>query len=158
MTDTFKLASNWHGTDLPAEPKLELCVITCMDTRINPLEILDINIGDAHIIRNAGGVVTQDTLRSIIISQKFLSTKKIAIIQHSSCGLLSFKDEDLNNELFANTGIKPDFCFEAFSDLETNLIQSVKRILNCPFVFYKDNISAYILDIKTGNLNCVYPK
>lgn len=153
-----KLTSYWKGTTLPAAPKLKQVIITCMDARIDPLRILGLDLGDVHILRNAGGVITQDTIRSIIISQRYLNTTSIVIIQHTSCGLLSFKDEEIKDELEQKTGIKPDFCFEPFENIEANLIQSVKRLQASPFIYHKDNISAYVLNIDSGELELVYPK
>ena len=113
--------------------------------------------GDAHIIRNAGGVVTDDVIRSLAISQRLLGTREIMLIHHTDCGMLTFKDDDLKAQIERETGIRPSFAFEAFENLEEDVRQSIRRIKASPFIPYKDNVRGFIYDVKTGRLREVLP-
>ena len=140
-----------HG-DLPSAPARRAAVVTCMDARMETGRLLGLAEGDVHVIRNAGGVVTDDVLRSLTISQRLLGTREIIIIQHTGCGMMTFRDDDLKDEIEAETGLRPPFAMEAFADLEANVRQSLRRIHACPFLPIRDQASGFIYDVKTGRL------
>ena len=124
-----------------------------MDARLNVYGALGIEEGDAHVIRNAGGVVTDDEIRSLAISQRLLGTKEIILIHHTDCGMLTFTDDEFKQSILEETGIKPEWAAESFSNLETDVRQSIGRIKANPFVPLKDNIRGFIFDVATGLLN-----
>ena len=146
-------AESFGGGDLQPAPGRKLAVVACMDARIDPARILGLEPGEAHVIRNAGGVVTDDVIRSLTISQRLLGTDEIMLIQHTGCGMLTFKDDELKAEIEKETGIRPHFSLEAFPDLEENVRQSIRRIKASPFVPKKDNVRGFVYDVKTGRLN-----
>ena len=139
--------------EAPVRPGKQTVIITCMDARIETGRLLGLEEGDAHVIRNAGGVVTDDVLRSLIISQRLLGTREIVLIHHTGCGMLSFRDDDLKAEIEADTGLRPAFAFEAFPDLEEDVRQSMRRIQASPFVPVKDHIRGFVYDVETGRLH-----
>ena len=145
--ETFDLA------DLPLPPAKQIAVLACMDARLNVYGLLGLKEGDAHVIRNAGGVVTDDEIRSLSISQRLLGTKEIVLIHHTDCGMLTFSDEDLRRQLHADTGVKPEWAAEAFDDLEEDVRQSVARIKASPFIPEKGSIRGFVYDVHTGRLN-----
>ena len=145
--ETFDLA------DLPLPPAKQIAVLACMDARLNVYGLLGLKEGDAHVIRNAGGVVTDDEIRSLSISQRLLGTKEIILIHHTDCGMLTFSDEDFRRQLHADTGVKPEWAAEAFDDLEEDVRQSVARIKASPFIPEKGSIRGFIYDVHTGRLN-----
>src|ERR1700738_4492665 len=145
-------ANSFKG-GLPMPPAKKVAVIACMDARLHPTKILGLNEGDAHIIRNAGGVVTQDVIRSLTISQRLLGTEEIILIHHTDCGLLTFKDDDLRSKIEDETGIRPGFAFDAFSDLQKDIRSSVGRIKSSPFIPKKDKIRGFVFDVHSGRLN-----
>ncbi len=138
---------------LPTPPAKHLAVVACMDARLDVYRILGIQVGDAHVIRNAGGVVTEDVIRSLVISQRLLGTKEIVLIHHTECGMLTFTDDDVKRKIEAETGVKPDFALEAFSDVEADVRQSARRILASPFIPDTSAIRGFVYDVKTGRLN-----
>jgi carbonic anhydrase len=140
-----------HG-DLPLPPAKGVVVLACMDARLNPYGLLGLSEGDAHIIRNAGGVVTDDEIRSIAISQRLLGTEEIILIHHTDCGMLTFSDDEFRRQIQEETGVKPAWAAEAFDDLETDVRQSIARIKSSPFIPKKDNVRGFVYDVKTGRL------
>ena len=120
--------------DLPPPPARGLAVLACMDARLVVSRILGLNEGDAHVIRNAGGVATDDAIRSLVISQRLLGTKEIILIHHTDCGMLTFSDDDLKRQIEQDTGIRPAFAFESFADLGQDVRQSIRRIKSSPFI------------------------
>jgi len=146
-------ASSFKKGDLPLPPAKKLAVVACMDARLDVHKILGIQEGDAHVIRNAGGVVTDDAIRSLAISQRLLGTKEIVLIHHTDCGMLTFKDDELKNQIEKETGIRPAFALEAFGDLEEDVKQSVARIKASPFIPNKENVRGFVYDVRTGKLN-----
>ena len=140
-----------HG-DLPLPPAKKLAVLACMDARLDVHAILGLQPGDAHVIRNAGGVATDDAIRSLVISQRLLGTEAIVLLHHTDCGMLTFSDDELKRQIEAETGIRPPFAFEAFPDLEADVRQSVARIVASPFVPRKDSIRGFVYDVRTGKL------
>jgi len=146
-------ASSFKKGDLPLPPAKKLAVVACMDARLDVHKILGIQEGDAHVIRNAGGVVTDDAIRSLAISQRLLGTKEIVLIHHTDCGMLTFKDDELKKQIEEETGIRPAFALEAFGDLEEDVKQSVARIKASPFIPNKENVRGFVYDVRTGKLN-----
>ena len=141
--------------DLAMPPAKGLAVVACMDARLNPFGILGLSEGDAHVIRNAGGVVTDDVVRSLAISQRLLGTTEIILIHHTDCGMLTFKDDDVKAQIEADTGIRPPFALEAFGDLEGDVRQSIARIKASPFIPHRDAIRGFVYEVETGRLRPV---
>jgi carbonic anhydrase len=156
-TDTFvtnsgRYAANFDKGDLPLPPASHVAVVACMDARLNPYGVLGLSEGDAHIIRNAGGVVTDDVIRSLTISQRLLGTSEIILIHHTDCGMLTFHDDDVKAQIEADTGIRPPFALEAFPDLEGDVRQSIARIKASPYIPNKGSIRGFIYEVETGRL------
>ena len=139
--------------DLGLPPAGKLAVLACMDARIDVHRILGLEEGEAHVIRNAGGVVTDDAIRSLVISQRLLGTEEIILIHHTDCGMLTFTDDQVKAQILAETGIRPPFALEAFGDLEEDVRQSIARIEACPFLPRKDKIRGFVYDVRTGRLS-----
>jgi carbonic anhydrase len=123
-----------------------------MDARLSPYVMLGLSEGDAHVIRNAGGVITDDEIRSLVISQRLLGTQEIMLIQHTDCGMLTFTDDEVKQQIYEDVGIKPHFALEAFSDLEENVRQSIARIKANPFIPNKDSVRGFVYEVETGRL------
>lgn len=138
--------------DLPLPPRLHLAVVACMDSRLDVFAMLGLELGDAHIMRNAGGVVTDDMIRSLVISQRFLNTKEIILVHHTNCGALTFTDDELRNQLHDETGFKPTWSPESFTDLDKDLRQSMARLRANPFLPHKDGIRGFVFDVHSGEL------
>ena len=159
MTITDELVSN-AGTyaasftlgDLPLPPAKGVAVVACMDARLNVYGLLGLHEGDAHVIRNAGGVVTPDELRSLAISQRLLGTTEIILIHHTDCGMLPFTDEEFRTQIHADTGIRPTWAAEAFVDLDEDVRQNIARIKADPFIPLKDAIRGFVYEVETGRL------
>jgi carbonic anhydrase len=145
-------ASSFDKGDLPLPPAKKLAVVACMDARLNPYGILGLQEGDAHVIRNAGGVVTDDEIRSLAISQRLLGTEEIVLIHHTGCGMLTFTDDDFKRSVQEDTGIKPEWAVEAFDDLDTDVRQSIARIKASPFIPRKDAVRGFVYEVETGRL------
>jgi carbonic anhydrase len=141
------------GGQLPLPPAKHVAVVACMDARLNVYAILGLGEGEAHVIRNAGGVVTDDEIRSLAISQRLLGTTEIILIHHTDCGMLTFTDDGFKRSIQDETGIKPEWAAEAFTDLDEDVRQSVARIKASPFVPHKDSIRGFVFDVATGKLN-----
>jgi carbonic anhydrase len=137
---------------LPLPPSRHLAVVACMDARLNVYAILGLREGEAHVIRNAGGVVTDDEIRSLAISQRLLGTTDIILIHHTDCGMLTFTDDEFKGAIQAETGIKPAWAAEAFGDLDVDVRQSIARIKASPFIPHKGQIRGFIFDVATGKL------
>jgi carbonic anhydrase len=133
-------------------PAKRVAVVACMDARLNPYGLLGLSEGDAHIIRNAGGVVTEDAIRSLAISQRLLGTEEIVLIHHTDCGMLTFRDDEFRRQIQEDTGIKPGWAAEAFDDLDADVRQSIERIKASPFIPRKDKVRGFVYDVKTGRL------
>jgi carbonic anhydrase len=146
-------AETFDHADLPLPPAKRVAVLACMDARVNPNGILGLSEGDAHVIRNAGGVVTDDEIRSLAISQRLLGTEEIILIHHTDCGMLTFTDDGFRRPIQDETGIKPEWPAEAFDDLEEDVRQSIARIKASPFVPRKDSVRGFVYDVHTGRLD-----
>ena len=151
LANNQRYAETFSGP-LPMPPARALAVIACMDARLNVYAILGLAEGEAHVIRNAGGVVTDDEIRSLAISQRLLGTREIILIHHTDCGMLTFTDDDFKASIQADTGIKPPWAAEAFADLDTDVRQSIARIKASPFVPRKDSIRGFVYEVETGRL------
>ena len=136
---------------LPRPPARKLAVVACMDARLDPARILGLEEGDAHVIRNAGGVVTDDAIRSLAISQNLLGTEEIILIHHTDCGMLKFTDEEFAEELEAQAGERPDWRAHAFADLEDALRGSIQRVQESPFIRHK-NVRGFVYDVESGRM------
>ncbi|MFC8828961.1 beta-class carbonic anhydrase [Streptomyces sp. NPDC057137] len=134
-------------------PARRLAVVACMDARLDIYRILGLNEGDAHVIRNAGGAVTDDGIRSLAISQRLLGTREIILIHHTDCGMLTFTDDNFKRDIENETGIRPPWAAEAFTDLAEDVRQSIRRITGSPFIPHTDAIRGFIFDVATGQLN-----
>src|SRR5918911_2432769 len=145
-------AAAFTAGELPMPPGRPIAVVACMDARLNVYGALGLREGDAHVIRNAGGVVTTDVIRSLTISQRLLGTREILLIHHTDCGMLTFTDDQVKSAIEAETGLRPPFALEAFSDLDADVRQSIRRIQASPFVPHKDSVRGFVLDVKTGRL------
>jgi carbonic anhydrase len=146
-------ARGFKKGDLPLPPAKHLAVLACMDARLDVHKILGLEEGDAHVIRNAGGVATDDAIRSLVISQRLLGTKEIVLIHHTDCGMLTFKDDDVKHQIESEVGIRPSFALEAFPDLEKDVQQSIARIKASPFVRDKSSVRGFVYDVHTGRLD-----
>jgi carbonic anhydrase len=141
------------GGPLPLPPAKGTAVIACMDARLNVYAILGLNEGESHVIRNAGGVVTDDAIRSLAISQRLLATTEIVLIHHTDCGMLTFTDDQFKRSIQDETGVKPTWAAESFTDLDEDVRQSIARIKASPFIPRKDAIRGFVFDVATGKLN-----
>ncbi|HEX6618683.1 MAG TPA: carbonic anhydrase [Solirubrobacteraceae bacterium] len=145
-------AASFDKGDLPRPPVRKLAVLACMDARLNPYTLLGLQEGDAHIIRNAGGVVTDDGIRSLAISQRLLGTEEIVLIHHTDCGMLTFTDDEFKRSVQDDVGIKPTWAAEAFSDLDEDVRQSIARIQASPFIPRKDSVRGFVYEVESGRL------
>ena len=153
LKNNAQYAEGFDKADLPLPPALNMAVVACMDARLDTHKLLGIQEGDAHVIRNAGGVVTDDVIRSLVISQRLLGTREVVLIHHTDCGMLTFRDDDVKDAILADTGLRPSFAMEAFGNLEGDVRQSIARIKANPFVPAKDQIRGFVYDCATGRLS-----
>ena len=159
MSDTDDLLANnaRFVEDFPAghrdvRPARHLAVVACMDSRLDVFGALGLDLGEAHVIRNAGGIVSDDVIRSLAISQRRLGTVEIILIQHTDCGMLQITDDGFRRELQAATGVAPPFAIESFTDLDGNVRQSLERLRNSPFLAHRDRIRGFVYEVDTGAL------
>jgi carbonic anhydrase len=145
-------AAAFDKGDLPVPPARKVAVVACMDARLHVSALLGLSEGDAHIIRNAGGVVTDDAIRSLAISQRLLGTEEIILIHHTGCGMLTFSDDEFRSSIEQETGIKPEWAAESFTDLEGDVRQSMARITASPFLPHKDSVRGFIYEVESGRL------
>jgi carbonic anhydrase len=138
--------------DLPLPPGRRIAIVACMDARLNPYGLLGLQEGDAHVIRNAGGVITDDEIRSLAISQRLLGTEEIVLIHHTDCGMLTFTDDEFKRQVQDETGIKPEWAAEAFPDVDEDVRQSLARVKASPFIPRKDSVRGFVYDVHTGDL------
>jgi carbonic anhydrase len=145
-------AANFDKGDLPLPPARKVAVLACMDARLNPYGALGLSEGDAHVIRNAGGVVTDDEIRSLSISQRLLGTEEIILIHHTDCGMLTFTDDEFKRQLQEDTGEEPEWSAEAFGDLDEDVRKSIARIKDSPFIPKKDSVRGFVYEVESGKL------
>ena len=152
LANNAKYAETFEGP-LPLPPAKHIAIVACMDARLNVYGALGLNEGEAHVIRNAGGVITEDEIRSLAISQRLLGTQEIVLIHHTDCGMLTFTDDDVKRSIQDETGVKPPWSAEAFPDLAEDVRQSLQRIENSPFVTKHTSARGFIFDVATGVLD-----
>ncbi len=152
LRNAERYAASFDKGDLPMPPARKIAVLACMDARLNPYSLLGLQEGDAHIIRNAGGVVTDDEIRSLAISQRLLGTEEIILIHHTDCGMLTFTDDEFKRSVQDDVGIKPEWAAEAFPDLDEDVRQSIARIQASPFIPRKDSVRGFVYEVESGRL------
>ena len=152
LQNNVAYAESFDKGDLPLPPARGVAVVACMDARLDVHKILGLEEGDAHVIRNAGGVITDDEIRSLTISQRLLGTREIVLIHHTDCGMLTFTDDEFRQQIHEEAGIKPHFPMESFSDLEGDVRQSIARIQASPFIPHKESVRGFIYEVETGRL------
>jgi carbonic anhydrase len=152
LNNAERYAERFDKADLPLPPAKKVAVLACMDARLNPYGLLGLSEGDAHVIRNAGGVVTDDEIRSLAISQHLLGTEEIILIHHTDCGMLTFSDEDFRHRLEQETGETPEWHAHAFSDLEADVRVQVEKIKDSPFIPRTDRVRGFIYEVESGRL------
>jgi len=145
-------AEGFDKPDLPLPPAKKVAVIACMDARLLPSKILGLEEGDAHVIRNAGGVVTDDEIRSLAISQHLLGTEEVVLVHHTDCGMLTFTDEQFAQRLEEEAGVRPSWSAESFDDLDQNVRDSIARIQASPFIPRKDKVRGFVYEVESGRL------
>ncbi|WP_084102429.1 carbonic anhydrase [Demequina sp. NBRC 110051] len=141
-----------YVADRPLPPRRKVAVVACMDSRLDTFALLGLEVGDAHVMRNAGGVITDDMIRSLVISQRKLGTREIILIHHTDCGALTFTDDELRNQLLDETGLKPAWSPESFKDLDADLRQSMERLRRSPFLVETEQVRGFVFDVHTGLL------
>jgi carbonic anhydrase len=152
LRNNAEFAASFRNGGLPMPPGRNLAVVACMDARLNVYALLGLREGEAHVIRNAGGVVSDDVLRSLVISQRLLGTREVILIHHTDCGMLTFTDDQVKADIEADTGLRPTFALESFPDLERDVRQSIARIKASPFVPHKDAVRGFVYDVRSGAL------
>ena len=152
LANNAEYAREFKGP-LPLPPSKNVAVVACMDARLDVYRILGLNEGEAHVIRNAGGVITDDVIRSLAISQRLLGTREIILIHHTDCGMLTFTDDDFKRAIQQEVGVKPPWAAEAFPELDEDVLQSLRRIENSPFVTKHESLRGFVFDVATGKLN-----
>ncbi|MDF0529749.1 carbonic anhydrase [Tsukamurella sp. 8F] len=156
LANNARYAENFSGP-LPLPPSKHIAVVACMDARLDVYRALGLEEGEAHVIRNAGGVITEDEIRSLAISQRLLGTTEIILIHHTDCGMLTFTDDGFKADILAEVGVKPAWAAEAFDDIETDVRQSLARVASSPFVTATTSLRGFVFDVATGRLNEVDP-
>lgn len=158
LANNRAFAASRPARDLGADPTLHLAVVTCMDCRINVYEMLGLRVGQAHVLRNAGGVVTDDVLRSLTISQRRLGTREVMLIHHTRCGMRTLTEDGFRAELLQETGMTPAFAIESFGDLEEDVRQSMRRVRHCAFLphRHRNHIRGFVYDVDTCELHEVF--
>lgn len=146
-------ARDFDGTGVPAAPARQLAVVACMDARLDVFRMLGLHAGEAHVIRNAGGVVTDDVIRSLCLSQRLLGTREVVLVHHTGCGLQRLDEQRFLSELEAETGIRPSWPLEAFADPYDDVIESMRRLRSSPFLPHKDHSRGFVYDVADGKLH-----
>ncbi|MCO5999175.1 beta-class carbonic anhydrase [Actinoallomurus rhizosphaericola] len=152
LENARRYREGFDAEGMSAAPTRHVTIVACMDARLDMFGLLGLEIGDAHIIRNAGGVVTPDVIRSVSISQRMLGTREIVLIHHTSCGMQGITDDGFREQLFADTGLRPDWAVESFTDVDEDVRQSIARITANPFVPHKDSVRGFVFDVESGEL------
>ncbi|MGI8713220.1 MAG: beta-class carbonic anhydrase [Solirubrobacteraceae bacterium] len=152
LANNKSYSASFDQADLPMPPGSKVAVVACMDARLNVYGALGLKEGDAHVIRNAGGIVTDDAIRSLAISQRLLGTEEVILIHHTDCGMLTFTDDDFKASIEKETGIKPEWAAESFPDLDRDVRQSIARIAASPFIPHKESVRGFVYEVETGKL------
>jgi carbonic anhydrase len=157
LANNARYAASFTKGDLPLPPAAKVAVVACMDARLDPAKALGLEEGDAHVIRNAGGVASEDAIRSLVISQRLLGTKEIILIHHTDCGMETFSDDAVKDQILADTGLRPSFALEAFPKAEEDVKQTAARIKANPFIPHK-SVRGFVYEVETGVLREVILK
>lgn len=152
LRDNRAYAQQFSEGGLPMPPSRGVAIVACMDARLDVYRLLGLELGQAHVIRNAGGVVTDDVIRSLVISQRLLGTEEIVLIHHTDCGMLTFTDDQFKRSIQDETGIKPGWAAEAFADLDEDVRQSAARVKASPFLPHTGAVRGFVFDVATGRL------
>lgn len=152
LVENERYTAQFDRSALPLPPGRKLAVLACMDARLTVEDVLGLRTGDAHIVRNAGGLATDDAIRSLVISQHLLGTEEVIVIEHTGCGMLTFRDDEVKEQVEADTGVRPHFALEAFPGLDADLRQSVARLRASPFLPHLDRVRAFVYEVETGRL------
>lgn len=152
LSNNERYASGFSKGSLPIPPAKRVAVVACMDARLETGALLGLAEGDAHVIRNAGGVVTDDVIRSLTISQRLLGTREIMLVHHTDCGMQTFRNDEFKRQILEETGLEPPFATEAFQDLDENVRQSLKRVKASPYIPHKDEVRGFVYEVETGKL------
>ncbi len=153
LANNVVYARDFHDGDLAVAPRRHLAIVACMDSRMDIFGILGLEHGEAHVIRNAGGVITDDVIRSLCVSQRLLGTQEVILLHHTDCGLQKVSDDTFKAELEAELGVKPDWSVESFTDPVADVRQSIRRLQLTPFVRHKEHIRGFVYDVSTGRLD-----
>jgi len=145
-------AASFDKGDLALPPGRRVAVLACMDARLDPAKVLGLSEGDAHVIRNAGGVASEDAIRSLVISQRLLGTREIVLIHHTDCGMVTFTDDDVKQQILGDTGLRPNFALEAFPDAHEDVRHTIRRITSNPFIPHTGDVRGFVYDVATGQL------
>ena len=148
----LRRAESQPNFGIAGPPKLGVAIVTCMDARIDPVRIFGLEPGDAHVLRNAGGVVTEDVIRSLMVSQRMLGTRAVMLIHHTRCGALGLQEEAVKAQIASEVGMRPPFALEGFSDLDDDVRQSLARVRHSPFLPHRSAVRGFVLDIDDGRL------
>lgn len=157
LANNAGFAERFDRGHLDVKPSLGLAIVACMDSRLNVFAALGLEDGQAHVLRNAGGVITDDVIRSLALSQRKLGTREIVLIHHTDCGLAKVTDDGFRAELQAETGMAPSFAIESFDDVTASVLQSMSRIANSPFILHRDEVRGFVYDVDSGRLDEVQP-
>jgi carbonic anhydrase len=152
LSNNEAYASSFADGSLRAPPRMKVAIVTCMDARVDPARILGFSTGDAHVIRNAGGVVTDDVIRSLSISQHHLGTEEIVLVHHTDCGMLTFSDEEFAVARELSRGVRPQWAARTFDDLEADVRDGIRLVVESPFVPRKDNVRGFVYEVETGRM------
>lgn len=157
LKNNEEYAASFDGGGLPIPPAKGVAVVSCMDARLDVHGLLGLGLGDAHVIRNAGGVITDDEIRSLLISQRLLGTTEVILIHHTDCGMLTFSDDEVGDRIEADTGVRPPFALGSFPDLEGSVRDSIEKVRTSPFIPNKDSVRGFVYEVETGRLREVSP-
>jgi carbonic anhydrase len=157
LTNNRDFAASLPARHLDVRPSRRLAVVTCMDSRLDVFQALGLGVGEAHVLRNAGGVITDDVIRSLAISQRRLGTREVMLIHHTDCGMQSLTDDGFRAELELATGVAPAFAIESFTDLDANVRQSILRVRRSEFLLHRDMVRGFVYDTDTHQLREVHP-
>ncbi|MQM39150.1 Beta-carbonic anhydrase 1 [wastewater metagenome] len=153
LEDNRSYAEGFDQGGLPMPPSRRVAVVACMDARLDVYRLLGLGLGEAHVIRNAGGVVSEDVIRSLVISQRLLGTREIVLVHHTDCGMLTFNDDGVKAQIEAETGMRPPFALEAFDDPAEDVRQSLRRVQASPFIQHRDSVRGFVYDVASGRLD-----
>jgi len=157
LTNNRDFAASLPARHLDVRPSRQLAIVTCMDSRLDVFAALGLGVGEAHVLRNAGGVITDDVIRSLAISQRRLGTREVMLIHHTDCGMQSLTDDGFRAELQEATGVAPAFAIESFTDLDANVRQSILRVRRSEFLLHRDMVRGFVYDVDTHQLREVHP-